>query len=326
LGITDFWYEPLAPLSDLTFWRDPITGRVVNRARPGSVAHVDPDLVQKYILDMAKKDNFEALIVAYMSAEEPARVCVGNHRAVAARTAKLDGYGRYVVRGATSVQLDRMMMVFNNRALGARVSKEQMLANGVFLMETHGIGAKDAAVDAGVPHTTLIQYVQRVEARKRARDVDENIDFLPVATQVYLVHLTNTVLFKAVVPAFRRANLLTGDRQKLFLTELLKAPSEAAGLAMIQARVESDPEWQPVVRNPRTFKGNQAPEAKPERTGRTHARPSPSNAISRKMVDLESSLRRYPRPGDAALYPGTADFQLVQRMALNLTNLLKPYL
>jgi len=224
-GITDKSIEDL-PLSQIDDRRS-----LRNQAR---FQALDERVVVTYAEAMNGNAQFPPIVVVDDNTAGGVLVVDGNHRVAAARLAGKTSIPAYVVRGATERQIHVLTFDANTKH-GIPTTAEERKAHAVYLVDTAGVGQKDAALMLNIPIRELAYElsVGRVNRRLAALGL-ERWEEIGRATRARLENISNDRVLQAVADLTIKAHLSSPAVSDL-VTDVNKETTEDAALAVVEA-------------------------------------------------------------------------------------------
>jgi hypothetical protein len=201
-----------------------------NQARFQSL---DERLVVTYSEAMAGNAQFPPIVVVD-DGSSGVLVIDGNHRIASARLAGKTSLPAYVLRDVTERQIHVLTFDANTKH-GMPTSAEERKAHAIYLVDTAGVGQKDAALMLNIPLRELAYELNIQRANKRLASFGlERWEELPRSARARLDNVSNDKVLRSLADLAIKAKLGPTPISDL-VTEINKQTTEDAGLAVVDA-------------------------------------------------------------------------------------------
>jgi hypothetical protein len=223
----DFEFIPAVPIEKFD-----TKASIGNQAR--LTKPLNQDTVIEYALAMLDDAKFPG-VICYRNEVGMYVLISGNHRIHAAGPGKdaanLETFGAYVVKTQDKFILERLIRSANNLE-GMRPSREESIAQAVYLVQNRGMTAVSAAAQFHVPPEAVGRALRENKTKQRLATLGEDPGQFGAATLTSLHAIASDKVLKPVAELVREATLY-GPVLDAFLKEVRGSKDEATQLSVV---------------------------------------------------------------------------------------------
>lgn len=228
LGVAWDWISVNIDLIDAQASRD-------NQARLSGV--LDEARVEEYAEAMKRGDTFPGL-VAHALGDGTFWLHGGNHRLAAAKRARRASVDLYLIR-TNDAGMRHLVTVLLNTLEGVRPSRADLMAQCIYVIEHFGYDQKGAALQFGLPLSSIQTERRRIITRSRLASAGVRADALPARTVDMLAPIPGDVAFREAASVVTASKFSDAEARQ-FITEMREQRTETGAQAVAQRWRERD--------------------------------------------------------------------------------------